>query len=145
MNSKLLIGLVAVVIIVVVGFVVLGGSKNQTQTSNTTQTVEQQPTTAPNQTQNTQKTQDATVTVDSSGFSPAALTIKAGTRVIWANKSGSAISVNSAEHPTHRLFPELNLGEVPNGGNVTLVFDKPGTYKYHDHYNPSNTGTVVAE
>jgi len=145
MNSKLLIGLVAVVIIVVLGLVALGSNKNQTQTSNATQTVEQQPTTVPNQTQNTQKTEDATVTVDSSGFSPTTLTIKAGTRVIWTNKSGSAISVNSDIHPTHKLYPPLNLGEVPNGGNVTLVFDKPGTYKYHDHYNPSQTGTVVVE
>ena len=145
MNSKVLIGLVAVVIIVVVGLVALGGSKNQTQTSNTTQTVEQQPTTEPNQTQNTQKIQDATVTVDSSGFSPAALTIKAGTRVIWANKSGSDISVNSVEHPTHRLFRELNLGHIPNDSNASLVFDKPGTYKYHNHYSPSQTGTIVVE
>lgn len=144
MNRKLLIGLVTVVIIVVVGFVVLGGSKNQTQTSNITQTVEQQPTTPPTQAQATLK--DATVTVDSSGFSPATLTIKVGTRVIWTNKSGSDITVNSDEHPTHRLYPELNrVGPIPNASSATLVLDKPGTYKYHDHFNPSHTGTVVVE
>ena len=142
MNSKLLIGLAAVVIIVVVGLVALGGSKKQTQTSPTSQSVEQ-PTTPPNQAQTTR--QDTTVTVDSSGFFLATLTIKVGTRVIWTNKSGSAISVNSDIHPTHRLYPPLNLGEVPNGENITLVFDKAGTYKYHDHYNPSHTGTVVVE
>lgn len=144
MNSKLLIGLAAVVIIVVVGLVVLGGNKNQTQTSPTNQSVEQ-PTTPQAQSQQQQQVTTLTITADSSGFSPAILTVKTGTRVIWANKTGGDISVNSAEHPTHRLFPELNLGHIPNDSNGSVVFDKPGTYKYHDHYNPSRTGTVVVE
>lgn len=145
MNNKLLIGLVAVIIIIVVGLVALGGSKNQTQTSNAPQTIEQRPTTPPAQNQSIQKTEDATVTVDSSGFSPSTLTIKAGTKVVWANKSGSDISVNSDEHPVHRLNPQFNPGSVSNGSSISFTFDKPGTYPYHDHFNPSHTGTVVVE
>jgi len=140
MNSKLLIGLVAVVIIVVVGLVALGGSKNESQPPETSSTV---PTQA--QSQQQQQVTTVTITADSSGFSPAQLTVKTGTRVIWTNKSGTDISVNSAEHPTHRLFRELNLGHVPNDSNASVVFDKPGTYKYHNHYSPSQTGTVVVE
>lgn len=140
MNSKLLIGLAAVVIIIVVGFVVLGGSKNESQPPETSPTV---PTQA--QSQQQQQITTVTITADNSGFSPAILTVKTGTRVIWTNKSGSDISVNSAEHPTHRLFPWLNLGHVPNDSNASVVFDKPGTYKYHNHYSPSQTGTVVVE
>jgi plastocyanin len=140
MNSKLLIGLVAVVIIIVVALVALGGSKNESQPSETSSTV---PTQA--QSQQQQQVTTVTITADSSGFSPAQLTVKTGTRVIWTNKSGSDISVNSAEHPTHRLFRELNLGHVPNDSNASVVFDKPGTYKYHNHYSPSQTGTVVVE
>lgn len=143
MNSKLLIGFAAAVIIVVVGFVVLGGSKNESQPPETSPTV---PTQAQSQQQqNQQQVTTLTITADSSGFSPAILTVKTGTRVNWTNKSGSDISVNSAEHPTHRLFRELNIGHIPNDSNGSVVFDKPGTYTYHDHYNPSHTGTVVVE
>ena len=141
MNIKLLIGVL--VLVVIIGWLFTLGGKNPTPQpvgqSTTTKTI------TPTQAQSLPKRQDATVTVSSSGFSPLVLTIGAGTRVIWFNKSGGKISVNSDEHPTHRLYPPLNLAEVPDGSAVTLVFDKPGTYKYHDHYNPSHTGTVVVE
>lgn len=136
MNSKLLIG-IAVIVFVVLGIFVLGGNTNQSQTP--------QIPAVPTQVQNQQQLQTTTVTVDNSGFSPATIVVKSGERVVWANKTGSDISVNSDEHPTHRLFRELNLGHVPNGSNASLVFDNAGTYTYHDHYNPSRTGTVVVE
>lgn len=135
MNSKLLIGIVTVIVIVL-GIFVLGGS-NKEPLPGTAQTT---PTT-----QNQQPPQTLSVTVDNSGFSPAQLSIKAGVRVNWINNSGSEISINSDEHPTHKLHPELNLGPIPNGSNGSLVFEKAGTYTYHDHYNPSRTGTVVVE
>ena len=137
MNSKVLIGII-VLIVIVVGFVVLGGGKKGTQTSETSPTV-------PTQAQSQQQVTTVTITADSSGFSPATLTIKTGTRVNWTNRSGTDISVNSAEHPTHRLFRELNIGHVPNDSNASVVFDKPGTYNYHNHYSPSQAGTVVVE
>lgn len=124
--------------VIALGVVLLGGRNKETQTTpiNSTQVP----------IQNQQPPQTVTVTVDSSGFSPATLTIKAGTRVQWDNNSGGEISINSDEHPTHSLYPELNdLNIVTNDSNVSLVFDKPGTYTYHDHYNPSRTGTVVVE
>lgn len=85
------------------------------------------------------------VNLTSSGFDPKTLTIKTGTRVIWLNKSGAAATVNSVVHPTHQVYTPLNLGEFPDGSSVQLVFDKSGTYNYHDHLNPSRTGTVVVE
>ena len=138
MNSKLLIGFI-VLVVIVGGLVILGGSKKETGQQPAT------PTTPASQTQSTQRVQDTIVTVSSSGFSPDTLTVKAGTRVMWTNKSGSAISVNSDTHPTHKLFPQLNLGEVPSGASISLIFDRAGTYKYHNHYNPSQAGTVVVE
>lgn len=144
MNNKLLIGLVAVVIIIVVGSVALEGSKNQTQTSITTQTAKQQSTTVP-QAQSQQQQEVATIEVTSSGFSPAALTVKAGTRVTWNNQSGKEVSVNSDEHPTHRLNSQFNPGPVRNGSSISFTFEKPGTNPYHDHYNPSQTGTVIVQ
>lgn len=87
----------------------------------------------------------ATVTLTQSGFDPQTLTVKVGTKVTWTNKSGATATVNSAVHPIHALFPFLNLGSFDDGSSVEVVFDKTGTYTYHNHLNPSQTGTVVVE
>lgn len=107
------------------------------------------PTTAP--TVNTEATSssieasEVTVTLTADGFSPAALTIKAGTKVTWTNQSGVDSTVNSNPHPTHTDYQPLNLGRFSNGGTLSLIFDKPGTYGYHNHLNPAQTGTVTVQ
>lgn len=108
---------------------------NQPQQT-TAQTGSGTPTVIPNMT---------TVEVTTQGYSPKTITLKAGARVIWINKTDNAVTVNSADHPTHTVYPPLNLGEFPKGSSVQLVFDKPGTYTYHNHFNPSQTGTVIVK
>lgn len=143
MNSKILIGIVA--IIVIVGAIILmgGGKKSQTQTpannnnsEEPTSSVESQP---------GQAIKTANVDVTDSGFSPASVKVKQGTTVIWNNKSGGDISINSDDHPTHRLYKELNIGHIPNNISSSVLFEKPGTYTYHDHYNPERKGTIIVE
>lgn len=85
------------------------------------------------------------ITVNKNGFAPQTLKIKAGTKVTFVNNSGSSISVNSDPHPTHTLFPFLNIGIINDGASASVTFDKAGTYTYHNHLNPSQTGTVVIE
>lgn len=86
-----------------------------------------------------------TVTLTSDGFSPATLTIKTGEAVTWVNKSGETATVNSDPHPTHTDYTPLNLGNFPDGGTLTLTFDKPGTFGYHNHLNPSVRGTITVQ
>lgn len=138
MNKNLII--IAVIIVVVVGgFVLLQGQQSpQTTTPPATQTE-----TSPATTSSEAKMQEAAVTVTASGFAPQTVTVKAGTKVVWTNKSGTTVTVNSAVHPTHLAYPPLNLDSFANGQSVQLVFDKPGTYKYHNHLSPGQTGTVV--
>ncbi len=78
-------------------------------------------------------------------FSPGTITVKAGAKVVWTNKSGGTLTVNSDAHPTHVAYPPLNLGAFPDGASVQLTFDKPGKYAYHNHLNPSMRGTVIVE
>lgn len=85
------------------------------------------------------------IMISSSGFSPGQVVIKTGTKVTWNNQSGSVVAINSAVHPTHLLYPPLNLGEVADGSSVELIFDQSGTYKYHNHLNPTQFGTIVVE
>lgn len=132
---------VAIVLILLVGgFVLLKGtfgknmtSTNQTKTGTTT-------TSNP-------KTQEKSVTVklDKTGFNPASVDISVGTRVVFINESGEMATVNSDDHPTHTKFPFLNLGEFGNGSSVQAVFDKTGTFTFHNHLVPSQKGTVVVK
>lgn len=139
MNNKILIGVV--VLIVVIGAIVLMANKGGYQTPTPIESGQTPSSTS----QITTSAEQTTVTLMQSGFEPATITVKAGTKVVWGNKSGVAATVDSAGHPTHLTYPPLNLGEFSDGSQVSLVFDKAGTYKYHNHLNPSQTGTVIVE
>ncbi len=88
---------------------------------------------------------EVTVQVTASGFDPQTVTVKAGTKVTWMNNSGQTVSINSNPHPIHTDYPPLNLGRVDDGGSVSLVFDKPGSYGYHNHLQPSQTGEIIVQ
>lgn len=137
MNNKLLLG--AVALVVIAGAVILIGGKEQTPSTAPAQKSEQPAAASPTEAKTT------TVTITSSGFEPQTVTIKVGEKVVWMNKSGGVANVNSAVHPTHQVFPPLNLGQVADGSSLELIFDKAGTYKYHNHLDASQTGTVVVE
>lgn len=85
------------------------------------------------------------VMVTSNGFSPKEITIKAGESVTWENQDSVDHTVNSAVHPTHLVYPPLNLGVIKPGEQKSLAFPAAGTYKYHDHLNPSLTGSITVQ
>ncbi len=139
MNNKFL--LIVVVLIVVFGaFTFLGGKKTSptavTNNPTSTQTV-----VSPVQ----QKAQTNNVLLTSAGFEPKDIVVKAGTKVVWVNKSGKTATVNSDNHPTHKLYPFLNLGEFADGSSVEVVFDKVGKYTYHNHYSSAQVGSVTVQ
>lgn len=89
---------------------------------------------------------EVTVRLTNTGFVPEKVTIKAGGAVRWTNESGDDnATVNSADHPTHQLHKELNLGTFSKGSTLVHIFEKPGTYAYHDHFHPARTGTITVE
>jgi plastocyanin len=92
-----------------------------------------------------QKVSEAKVSLTKSGFSPQTVTVKSGTKVVWTNESGATATVNSSPHPAHTDYPLLNLGQFDEGETLSLAFDKPGTYKYHNHLNTSQFGTIIVE
>lgn len=88
----------------------------------------------------------ATITINKEGFTPATITIKAGTNVTWANTDSAEHAIASDPHPTHTGLKGLESITLNKGGTYTFSFDKPGTYTYHDHLNPyKSMGTVVVE
>jgi plastocyanin len=87
-----------------------------------------------------------TVTLTDSGFSPSSITINQGDSVKFVNDSSGKMWVASAPHPTHTDYPEFIAKTAANHGDeYTFTFTKPGSWKYHNHLNASQFGTVVVE
>lgn len=140
MNTKL-IGIVGAVVVLVVAVVIVVSTKSSAP-AKTPATINPSPTI----TQATEEKSSSTdVTVTANGFEPKDITIKAGDKVTWTNESGTKVTVNSAVHPTHLLWPFLNLGSFEDGQSVSVVFEKAGEYKYHNHFSSSQVGSVTVE
>lgn len=69
--------------------------------------------------------QNDAVTIQAGAFSPAVLTIAAGTTVTFTNSSGGTQSVTSATAPY-----TWASGNINNGANYARTFVAPGTYNY---------------
>lgn len=88
----------------------------------------------------------ATVSVDETGFSPKAITVKAGTKVSFVNNGQAPHWPASALHPTHQVLPGFDaLRGLATGETYSYTFEKAGSWNYHDHLNPQFFGTVVVE
>jgi plastocyanin len=70
------------------------------------------------------------------GFSPATLTIKTGTTVIWKNVSSTAHTVTTDDGST------ADSGTIPAGGTFQFTFKTPGSFSYHCNYHPYMRATV---
>lgn len=142
MNKILLI--IVALIVILGAFTLLGNKKTSPTTSiNQPESAQSQKATTPDVTKT--NSQVTNVILGNSGFVPKDITVKAGTTVAWINKSGKTATVNSDNHPAHLLYPFLNLGEFPNSSSLQAAFDKAGKYNYHNHLNPSETGTITVE
>lgn len=86
-----------------------------------------------------------TIMINMAGFVPAKLTLTSGSGVNFANFSGKAVDIKSDDHPTHRLFQDLNIGNVVDGDTTAFKILKPGTYKYHNEFYPNQKGTIVVQ
>ena len=69
-------------------------------------------------------------------FSPAALTVKAGTTVVWTNKDSIAHSVNFTTGG-------INSKVLNQNDQFTYTFTTPGTYDYICSIHPFMHGSVI--
>lgn len=140
MKTKLIIGFIIVVIIIgiLLIFNLIPFAKPQPTPQKQSQT--NQPTPG-----NFYKKEKATFSYTQAGFVPKNATVKLGQVVTWTNDTKEDMSLNSANHPTHVKFPILNVGTIPPEATGQVTFDKAGTYSFHDHYKPQNTGTITVE
>lgn len=84
------------------------------------------------------------VTISASGFNPSDITVKKGQKVIFVNKDKKMHWPASNPHPTHYIYPEFDPKQpIPPGGSWEFVFQKVGTWLYHDHLNPETNGSIT--
>jgi plastocyanin len=79
------------------------------------------------------------VTIDNFFFTPAALTVKAGTTVTWTNKDDIPHGIASANNG-FKKSPALDTDD-----SYSFTFATPGTYQYFCYLHPKMVGTVVVE
>lgn len=151
--SKKLVWLIVIIVVVVAVLVVVLGDGAITSPA-LEETVVSPPTSGE------EAAADNTVFYTDDGFSPKVLEIGVGEQVTWVNKSSGDMWPASAIHPTHMVYDGTSLEEhCAEGAGPTFdaceplgellewsfVFDKPGEWKYHDHLQPTHTGTVIVK
>jgi hypothetical protein len=75
------------------------------------------------------------VSIDFGYFSPAVMTVEAGTFVTWTNKDGNAESVTSSSGQFD--------GIISGYGSYSYQFLTHGTYPYYNRMKPNVTGKVI--
>lgn len=87
-----------------------------------------------------------TITLTENGFSPKDITIKKGDVIRFMTTANLQFWPASDPHPTHELFPEFDPQEPINPDQSWLfTFTKPGTWKFHNHLDPTSRGTIIVK
>jgi plastocyanin len=149
-----------VVIAIIVALLVISGGvfaltrkdkDSDKNTNNTTSSTSSDTSSATNDTTTDSDTDDsstsqtATITYGNNGFSPSSTTIAAGGTLTIKNTSSHVIQFASDPHPSHTNNPELNTSEIAAGDSKTITVNNKGTWGYHNHDNPNETGTLIIQ
>ncbi len=95
----------------------------------------------------------ATIEISDNGFSPATLTVKAGTTVTFKNVGTGDSWPASAKHPLHLVYLDQDscfAGKftgcgIPGGGSWSYTFKQKGSWAYHDHLRSTLFGKIIIE
>ena len=77
-----------------------------------------------------------TVSIINMTFTPATITVTAGTTVTWKNNDNMTHTVTADDD-------SYDSGNIGAGGSFSKKFSIAGTYPYHCSIHPSMTGKVV--
>jgi plastocyanin len=89
----------------------------------------------------------AQVSITSTGFVPASISVNVGQAVTWTNNDSSPHIVASDPYPTDNALAGFNAKQnMSRNDSFSFVFNKVGTYTYHDNLNPyAIKGTVIVK
>jgi amicyanin len=80
------------------------------------------------------------VTMQGYAFSPATLSVPAGSTVTWTNRDTAPHDVKTTSAPAAFHSPMLN-----KGGSWSFTFTTPGTYGYYCTVHPNMTARIVVQ
>jgi plastocyanin len=83
---------------------------------------------------------EAEIAIENFVFTPATLTVKAGTTVTWVNRDDIPHLVIAATSP-----PAFRSAALDTDDRYAFVFDRPGRYPYFCALHPHMQGTVVVD
>ncbi len=147
-QNLFLISISLIAIVFISGCAQYGGQQSPVETQEDGQSPTQGQQSSPPASPATGKT----IEIMSSKFSPDTLTIGVGETVTWINKDSVSHWPASAVHPTHAVYPEAGgcMGSkfdackaLSPGESFSFTFNQKGTWGYHDHLNPTLTGTII--
>lgn len=105
--------------------------------SNTTNTVA--PAAPITSTTGTSEVQRVAVEIKNFSFNPGALTIKAGTQVIWTNNDSAPHTITSDSGSL------LNSQTISSGQSFSFTFTTAGEADYHCNIHPGMKGKIIVQ
>lgn len=102
----------------------------------------------------TAATEGNAVIYTDAGYSPEILKVGKGSAVTFKNQSSRSMWTASGGHPSHRAYPTTGgcisstfdaCEGIQPGESWSFGFDIPGTWDYHNHVRPGDTGIVIVQ
>jgi plastocyanin len=84
------------------------------------------------------------IVINNFAFFPAQTTVKAGTKVTWANCDLSTTEPHTSSSDTG-VWDSGNLSAGPPAQIYSFTFSQPGSFAYHCAVHPSMQATVVVQ
>lgn len=121
-------------------------TQTTTTTTSNTQTTTGGATTNTTVTVTTSPVKTLTVNYTDAGFSPASVSINKGDTVKFMNNSNGGMYVASGPHPIHTNYSAFDAKRsYAKGESYSFTFDNVGSWGYHNHVSPSQSGTVIVK
>jgi hypothetical protein len=84
-----------------------------------------------------------TIELRAGGFYPLAVTVPAGSTIVFVNKTDRPFWPASNFHPSHKLYPEFDAKTIiPAGESWRFAMHRVGLWRYHDHLTSSHGGAI---
>ena len=92
----------------------------------------------------TKAREDFVIEYGDGSYVPAELTVERGQKVTFVNKSAVNMWPASDVHPVHFDYPEFDARrEIGPGQSWSFVFDRIGSWQFHDHLRSEIKGEIV--
>jgi plastocyanin len=131
MNNRVLVAVIVIIILLAGGFVLFNKNNSVAPSANT------------------KIEEEVTIAYSDAGFASSRAILKNGGKITWINKSSREVKIGADPHPIHTGNREVSGGEftldLKPGDQKTVSVSKVGTFGYHNHLNPSDTGEIVVQ